>query len=478
MKSLPLNQLRHELCARGYPRAYTARLVAELHDHLETTKEDSDDEQGAEQAECTLGSLATLVTAVEEFPELKTWSQRFPSFVFVACPGIIICLLTAGTVCLAEWIARGNIVSPDWTPFVTRVFEPASLALFALVALTFAALAVRARVHTRFSFAAMLLISASGTFATDLAYCDQSDGSIAFSRFDLNLGKLVATLGVFAVVWTLGGWLVRRERQSSTTKVAGSQTGADRLTATGLPNGGLFRKRNWQPLIVTIGTLALVVLFAKVADLTAKKMKRHPADNLIADIDSREHHEQRLVELLGFESVLSDLDVDAKHAEIVREVAGRWSEYSRDAVSRWHRRNPGMAGFAKFQREMLQPYREHTASTLESLLTPEQNLRLQQIIRQQMGWDVLYLSAVQREMDLSFEQRARLKDLLVERTRRTSRLHRVRAQGPDALANDMQSLRDWYLSEIHDILSAKQLNKLGELRGPECPLPTQLTASF
>lgn len=452
MKPHPLDQLRDALRAKGYSRAYTARLVAELHDHLEATREARSDQLITEsQIEQQLGSPATLVAAVEEHPELRSWSQRFPLAVFVVLPAMVACCMTLAAVWLAECLARGDVFSdPAFQRLALRSFAPITLLMSTMVILIWAILAVRARAHTMLLAVAMLLLSATAFFVIDLAFCDESGGSIAYSHFGFDVWKFTITLIIFAAAWSV----IRRH--------------SARLTLS-----------SWRWGLVSVATAAGLTLFAAAADFTAERVRRHPADNLIRAMDSPDNWQHWLVTLLSSNVVLDDLGMAVDVRQAIHELTDSWDRFKQQAVNDWQSNQPDLSNFGRFERKVLRPRLRDTAQALDRIVSSAQRQRLQQIRYQRMGWDALYLNDVQRQLRLSAAQRAHLKDLLVEHTLRNTKLRRERFQRRRlALTAEQPALAQWYAGEIQGILTTDQLDRLQQLQGARCPLPIQLTISY
>ncbi len=223
--------LREILLKGGVAPRHVRRYLAELSEHLDdlTAAQRAlgyDGGDAALRARALLGEDAELAAAMLEQKSLRSLPARAPWLIFGLLPpvaGIAAAFLLIAPLALIahtlKMVAPGGIDAPEW--FRTAAFAVTgmgNLALAPLLALGFAALALRQRISTLWPLFAILLIALLDLhFQTEFPAAGQRGGSI----------------GIGAASWFLHGqsWL-----ETWPLSVA-------RLLLTSAPALWLFRKR-------------------------------------------------------------------------------------------------------------------------------------------------------------------------------------------------------------------------------------------
>lgn len=164
-----LERVANELAGQGLPAGARARLVAELRDHLEDLTDGGAEMASELEVEARMGAPAEVAAAAGR--ARAGWVRRHPLVVFGLgpVPAAVACvaLYAAGLVALGV-AARAAGLAADSTARAAAgvLVAGAAFVPFALAALAFARLGVRAGVGRGWALAALAQIALVAGFAT------------------------------------------------------------------------------------------------------------------------------------------------------------------------------------------------------------------------------------------------------------------------------------------------------------------------
>jgi TolA-binding protein len=170
------------------------------------------------------------------------------------------------------------------------------------------------------------------------------------------------------------------------------------------------------------------------------------------------------VVLVQNKGVHEELKLDNEQIEKVLAVAEKALADLKERAAKFRGLKPDEIA-AKMQEEM-RKINEGTYKALASILKPEQMKRLKQIDLQQTGSEAFDSADVQKGLQLSDDQKAKLKDLNEAYARDRRELARP-SSGANlpGIVRKMNALRKDYLEKAEAVLTAEQMKSWKEMTG-------------
>ncbi len=185
------SEIRTSLLDQGYSRAYVARLVDELQDHLASGVDDVDPPIGAPEA---------ILGSVREHAVLLPLPQRFPCLAFVVVPGLLSCLATLLAIHFAEALT-GSVPAAS---FEGRILLADGLVLFSGFVSAFIPIAAiwtarRYKLPWPFPLMSVLLVTIIGLFRVQVVAFPVSHDILCGSSWGVSGWRTLGPLLIFAV---------------------------------------------------------------------------------------------------------------------------------------------------------------------------------------------------------------------------------------------------------------------------------------
>ncbi|MFN4259994.1 MAG: hypothetical protein ACK4RK_11930 [Gemmataceae bacterium] len=127
--------------------------------------------------------------------------------------------------------------------------------------------------------------------------------------------------------------------------------------------------------------------------------------------------------------------------------------------------NPEIARELKITDEQLKKYQELVQKALADSLTPDQLKRIKQIQLQQRGLQAFQDAEVQKELNLSEEQKTKISDAIDASTKATRDLFQERPANREDFAKKMQDIRKEATDKIQGALTDEQKKTWKDLVG-------------
>jgi hypothetical protein len=175
--------------------------------------------------------------------------------------------------------------------------------------------------------------------------------------------------------------------------------------------------------------------------------------------------------LLTSPTVQKDLDLVADQKAKIKEINDKTDAARREMFSGMGDLTPEERR-AKFEEtaKKMQELGEKNSKAIEGVLLPDQLKRLKGITLQRMGVMALGDKGVQKDLNLSDEQVAKIKTIGEDGMKKMGELFRS-GLDRDEMRKKMDEMRKDSEKKVMDVLSADQKTKLEKMKGKELKIP-------
>jgi hypothetical protein len=331
-----------------------------------------------------------------------------------------------------DWSTLGK-GAHEWLPWL-EWFVPLGLAA------TVMALVCQYRLPAWLYLGTATVLSLGGCYRLMLLDCAASAGFFFNLAWSVSVAKLAAPWLGLAVGWT--GWSMGKTIcRANVVK-----------SKTRLPSLRICRFRTALLSVIIVASLFVVAI-----ENTRQLTFVHPADSLLAAFRQPAEKMSRKLELVTRKLVQAELSLTSTQLARLDQLTSDLELKLRIVRDRWYERNSAQLPVPW---KILSPAIAIASETLEEVLSPAQRLKLERLVLESYGPDVLFLPEIASQLRLSRRQQAELKDLYLERT-----LSRNREMlSPNEQNQELMTPRgDATATSVLNVLSSRQQASLADL---------------
>ncbi len=464
VKHPQLDQIRQRLRASGYSRSYISRITDELHDHFESIISENGNPSFADRdgvrrdLEIRVGTSESIVDAVRVRPELTPWARRFPFLTFFIVPGFVLCLGSLLMIWIGQWMSESisqwlsidQSLSIELSRTAVSVFRWSSIALPIIFSAVLVLIAVRARMPWRLLAAGTSIVALGGLFVFDFGTCAQSGQTKFFPHWGFDAWRFLSPIGVFAV----GILFVRR---ASSVECRTVQDAIDSHVPL-------------HRILVAPVLLGIIGATYFLSMQTVKTVTQpHAVDPMLESMNSRVNRANATLQVLKSEPLCIEIGLgDAKLTQLQNRLED-FERHCQQIWETWMAEHPDRMIFQPFEPTALQAYVINTEAEILAQLVASQRKRVRQVVYRGFGWKALFLTDVQKELNLSKKQLLFLKDQYLAQIKNETDFLRSIQKADETDRSRLAQLQQSYLQAFEartlSALSGEQRRKLRIMQG-------------